>query len=193
MVAAKGSRSSSARRTGEGDSPHITSAKTKARVKMLRERSTLRVATRLAALVMVGASVILAALAQTSASTVEQQLFASVNQARKAQGLPGLKWNEALATAARRHAGLMAQHGSAEHGYAGEPSLASRVTQAGAHFVWLAENVIQGISAEGIQAGFLKSANHRANMLDSDMDSIGVGVVERGGQLFAVEDFSKAK
>jgi len=25
------------------------------------------------------------------------------------------------------------------------------------------------------------------------MDSIGVGVVERGGQLFAVEDFSKAK
>jgi hypothetical protein len=30
-------------------------------------------------------------------------------------------------------------------------------------------------------------------MLDSDMDSIGVGVVERRGQLFAVEDFSKAK
>jgi hypothetical protein len=25
------------------------------------------------------------------------------------------------------------------------------------------------------------------------MDSIGAGVVERGGQLFAVEDFSKAK
>jgi hypothetical protein len=30
-------------------------------------------------------------------------------------------------------------------------------------------------------------------MLDADMDSIGVGVVEHGGQLFAVEDFSKAK
>jgi hypothetical protein len=30
-------------------------------------------------------------------------------------------------------------------------------------------------------------------MLDADMDSIGVGVVERGGQLFAVEDFAKAK
>jgi uncharacterized protein YkwD len=107
--------------------------------------------------------------------------------------LPDLKWNETLAAAARRHAGLMAQHGSAEHGYAGEPTLASRITKAGGHFVWLAENVIQGASAEGIQEGFLKSANHRANMLDSDMDSIGVGVVERGGQLFAVEDFSKAK
>jgi uncharacterized protein YkwD len=148
---------------------------------------------RLAAVAIVGFSGIIAAPAQTGASAAEQQLFAGVNRTRRAWGLPDLKWNDALAAAARRHAGLMAQHGSAEHGYAGEPSLASRVTQAGAHFVWLAENVIQGSSPEGMQAGFLKSANHRANMLDPDMDSIGVGVAERGGQLFAVEDFSKAK
>ncbi len=147
----------------------------------------------LAAVVMVGAFASLAAQAQSGASAAEQQLFAGVNRARKAQGLPGLKWNDALTAAARRHAGVMAQHGTAEHGFAGEPSLASRATQAGAHFYWLAENVIQGTSAEGIQEEFLKSPHHRANILDSDMDSIGVGVVERGGQLFAVEDFSKAK
>ena len=153
----------------------------------------MRVAIRLAAFVVVGVFALLTAQAQTGASTIEQQLFAGVNRARKAQGLPGLKWNEALAMAARRHARLMAQHGSAEHGYAGEPGLASRVTQAGARFVSVAENVIQGTSADEIQEKFLKSANHRANMLDAEMDSIGVGVVERGGQLFAVEDFSKAK
>jgi uncharacterized protein YkwD len=152
-----------------------------------------RIVIRLAALVMVGVFALLVAQAQTGASAIEQQLFAGVNRARKAQGLPGLKWNEALATAARRHARLMAQHGSAEHGFAGEPSLPARVTQAGAHFVSVAENVIQGTSAEEIQEEFLKSANHRANILDAEMDSIGVGVVERGGQLFAVEDFSKAK
>jgi uncharacterized protein YkwD len=152
----------------------------------------MRIVIRLAVLVM-ATSVILALQAQSGASAAEQQLFASVNQTRRAQGLPDLKWNETLAVAARRHAALMAQHGSAEHGYAGEPTLASRVTKAGGHFVWLAENVIQGTSAEVIQEGFLKSANHRANMLDSDMDSIGVGVVERSGQLSAVEDFSKAK
>jgi uncharacterized protein YkwD len=39
----------------------------------------------------------------------------------------------------------------------------------------------------------MKSPPHRANILDKDMDSIGVGVVERGGQLFAVEDFSQAR
>jgi uncharacterized protein YkwD len=153
----------------------------------------MRIMITLAAVVMVGFCAIFTSQAPTSASATEQKLFTGVNRARKAQGLPGLKWDEALATAAQRHAGLMAQHGSAEHGYAGEPSLASRVTQAGGHFVWLAENVIQGTSAEGVQEGFLKSANHRANMLDADTDSIGVGVVERGGQLFAVEDFSKAK
>jgi uncharacterized protein YkwD len=153
----------------------------------------MRIMVNLAALAVVCISAIVAGQAQTGASAAEQQLFAGVNRARKAQGLPGLKWDEALAAAARRHAGLMAQHGSAEHGYAGEPSLASRATQAGAHFVWLAENVIQGRNVEMVQEEFLKSANHRANMLDADMNSVGVGVVERGGQLFAVEDFSKAK
>ncbi len=153
----------------------------------------MRIMIKLVALAMVCVSAIVAGQAQTGASAAEQQLFAGVNRARKAQGLPGLKWNDALAAAARRHAALMAQHDSAEHGYAGEPSLASRGTQAGAHFVWLAENVIQGSSVEVIQEEFLKSANHRANMLDADMNSIGVGVIERGGQMFVTEDFSKAK
>jgi uncharacterized protein YkwD len=153
----------------------------------------MRIMVALAAFLMVGASASLIEQAPTGASAAEQELFAGVNRARKAQRLPELKWDEALAAAARRHAGVMAKHGSAEHGFAGEPSLASRASQAGAHFVFLAENVIQGTSAEGVQAGFLNSARHRANMLDTDMDSIGVGVVERGGQLFAVEDFSKAK
>jgi len=153
----------------------------------------MRIMTRAAMLLVFGLAAFLTVQAQTSASVAEVQLFTSVNRARRAQGLPALKWNDALAAAARRHAGLMAQRGAAEHGFAGEPSLASRVTQAGGHFVWLSENVVQGPAVETIQAEFLKSPNHRANMLDSDMDSIGVGVVERGGKLFAVEDFSKAK
>jgi len=149
--------------------------------------------TRTAVLFIVGLVAFLPTQAQTGASTAEAQLFASVNRARRSQGLPVLKWNDALAAAARRHAGLMAQRGAAEHGFAGEPALAARATQAGARFVWLSENVARGPGVENIQAEFLGSANHRANMLDSDMDSIGVGVVERGGQLFAVEDFCKAK
>jgi uncharacterized protein YkwD len=148
---------------------------------------------RVAALLLVGLCAFAAARAQSGAGAAELQLYAAVNRARRAQGLPGLRWNEALATAARRHARLMAQHRAAEHGFAGEPGLASRVTRAGAHFSWVAENVGRGAGVDLIETEFLRSPNHRANILDSDMDSIGVGVVERGGQWFAVEDFSKAK
>jgi uncharacterized protein YkwD len=154
-------------------------------------RVTIRI--RLASVVLVGLFAIFVARAQTGGTVAEQELFASVNRARRAQGLPVLKWNDALATAAHRHAALMAEHAAAEHGFPGEPSLASRVTQAGARFVWVSENVARGATVELIHAEFSKSPNHRANMLDSDMDSIGVGIVERSGELFAVEDFCKAK
>jgi len=39
----------------------------------------------------------------------------------------------------------------------------------------------------------MKSASHRGNILDRDMDSIGVGVVERHREWFVVEDFSQAR
>lgn len=153
----------------------------------------MRTRSGLAILAIIAISAFSAVHGQNGASAAEQQLFASVNRERRVRGLPPLRWSDPLATAARRHAGLMAQRGQAEHGFTGEPSLPSRATQAGARFISLAENVAQGPGVEVIQSEFLRSANHRANMMDTDMDSIGVGVIERGGQLFAVEDFSKAK
>ncbi len=146
------------------------------------------VATAIAALVLC-----CLAYSQTDNSREERELFASVNQARRAQGLPPLQWNESLAIAARRHASVMAERGSAQHGFDGEPSLSVRVKQAGARFTWLSENVTQGPSPEFIHVQFMKSPPHRANILDRDMDSIGIGIVERHGQLFAVEDLSQAR
>jgi uncharacterized protein YkwD len=153
----------------------------------------MRIIIRLAGVILVAVLAISAVRAQSGGTVAEQELFASVNRARRAQGLTALKWNDALAAAAHRHAALMAEHGAAEHGFAGEPSLGPRVTQAGVRFVWVAENVARGATLEMIHAEITKSPNHRANMLDSDMDSIGVGIVERDGELFAVEDFCKAK
>jgi uncharacterized protein YkwD len=153
----------------------------------------MRIRARLAAVAMVGIMLCWSAYGEMPVLRVERELFASVNQARRAQGLSPLRWDESLATAARRHAEVMAEHRSAQHGFEGEPSLSARVKQAGVHFSWLAENVIQGPSPEFIHEQFMKSPPHRANILDRDMDSIGVGVVEQGGQLFAVEDFSQAR
>lgn len=152
----------------------------------------MRVVIRCAAALAICGAFLLSAWTQTS-TNAERELFASVNQTRRTQGLPALKWDEALATAARHHAVQMAKHGAAQHVFAGEPNLPSRATQAGCRFYSLSENVIQGTTLEAIHAEFLQSPNHRANLLDTDMDSIGVGVAEHGGQLFVVEDFSKAK
>jgi len=153
----------------------------------------MRIGTRLAAMAMVGIMLCWPAYSQTPTLRAERELFAAANQARRAQGLAPLRWDESLATAARRHAKVMAVRGSAQHGFEGEPSLSARVKQAGAHFSWLSENVTQGPTPEFIHVQLMKSPPHRANILDRDMDSIGVGVVERDGQFFAVEDFSQAQ
>ncbi len=130
--------------------------------------------------------------AQQKAGSAERALLGSANRERKAQGLRPLKWDDHLASAARQHALVMAQHNSISHQFSGEPGLSDRASRAGARFTMLAENVAEGPSVAVIHALWMKSPPHRANLLDADADSIGIGVAERKGQLFAVEDFSKA-
>jgi uncharacterized protein YkwD len=148
---------------------------------------------RMAALITLLTLISVSALAQQTRLDAERQLFNAVNQERKAHGLPPLKLDEALSTAARRHAQRMAEQGTLSHQFPGEPSLPSRAKAAGAHFSWLSENVDEGPNATAIHQSFMKSPQHRANILDGDMDSAGIGVAEGNGQMFAVEDFSKAQ
>jgi len=148
---------------------------------------------RLAILIALLALYSAAGLAQQKTSDAERQLLNAVNQERKAHGLPSLAYDAALADAARKHAQRMAEQGTISHQLPGEPALPARAKAAGAHFTWLSENVDEGPTAAVIHQSFMKSPQHRANILDSDMDSAGIGVAERNGQLFAVEDISKAK
>jgi len=124
---------------------------------------------------------------------VERDLFDYANHERSAQGLPALRWSNSLANAAQKHASVMAEQGSLSHQFPGESSLPKRASLAGVKYVWLAENVAQGPNAQLIHAQWVKSPAHRANLLDRDMDSIGIAVSQRDGQWFAVEDFSKAR
>jgi uncharacterized protein YkwD len=148
-----------------------------------------RMAVLIALLTLASAS----ALSQQKTSDAERQLFNAANQERKAHGLSSLACDEALANAARKHAQRMAEQGTVSHQFPGEPDLPTRAKAAGAHFTWLSENVDQGPNPTAIHQSFMKSPQHRANILDSDMDSAGIGIAERNGQMFAVEDFSKAK
>jgi uncharacterized protein YkwD len=134
-----------------------------------------------------------AASAQEYSSRAERQLLAATNREREARGLPGLRWNQALAEAARRHAQIMVEHQTISHQFPGEPSLPTRATQAGVKFTALAENVAEAPSAAEIPNLWMHSPGHRANILDPSLDSIGIAVAERNGEFYAVQDFSKAK
>jgi hypothetical protein len=83
------------------------------------------------------------------------------------------------------------QH-SLSHQLPGEPDLQTRTAQAGAHFREIAENVAMGNGAEGVQQEWMKSAPHRANILDPRLTNIGIGVVEHAGYWYAVVDFDAA-
>jgi len=88
---------------------------------------------------------------------------------------------------------VMAAQRNVAHTLPGEPSLPGRATHAGAHFSWLSENIVESTDAATAHSQFMNSPTHRANILDSDMDTVGIGIVDRGGSLFVVEDFEKAK
>lgn len=133
------------------------------------------------------------AWAQKGASAAERSLYEAVNHERKAHRLGTLKWDQGLAIAARGHAQEMAKRRAVEHNFPGEPSLPSRVTKAGARFISISENVVQAPSAKVAHSEFMHSPNHKANILDPDVDAIGIGVAQRGELLFVVQDFSKAK
>ena len=147
------------------------------------------------------AAVVLAALLLTPIShaaaspqygSPESMLFDAANHSRAAAGLPPVQWDAALAAAARQHAQRMAQHNTISHQFPGELPLQQRAMQIGAHFSLIAENVAEGPTVLGLHTQWMNSPPHRANLLDREVNAVGIAVVQSGGQLFAVEDFSAA-
>ncbi len=124
-------------------------------------------------------------------SVAEQYLFAEANAERSQRGLPLLRWDGALYQAAGRHCVEMARRESISHQYPGEPDLAERGKAAGARFSRIAENVAEAGTAVIIHDAWMNSPGHRANLLDPNVNAIGISVIRRNRQLYAVQDFEK--
>lgn len=125
-------------------------------------------------------------------TVAEQYLFNAANQERLERGLQPLQWDETLHRAAERHAGEMAARESISHQYPGEAGLAARGRAAGARFTVIAENVAEAWSAPVIHDAWMRSPEHRANLLDPRVNAVGISVYRRDGQLYAVEDFDRS-
>jgi uncharacterized protein YkwD len=123
-------------------------------------------------------------------TVAEQYLLAAANEARASQGLPPVHLDRVLTEASAFHAREMAGHAGISHQFDGEPELAARGANAGAHFSLISENVGEAPSSVIIHDLWMHSPGHRANLLDPNVDAIGIAVVMRNNELYAVEDFA---
>jgi uncharacterized protein YkwD len=127
---------------------------------------------------------------EVSLTVAEQYLLAAANQDRANQGLPPLRLDPVLTQASAFHAREMAQHADISHQFEGEPELAERGANAGVHFSLIAENVGEAPTSVIIHDLWMHSPHHRANLLDPNVNTIGIAIVSRDHQLYAVEDFA---
>jgi uncharacterized protein YkwD len=123
----------------------------------------------------------------------ERQLLELVNQARTRMALPALALDAGLTQAARAHAEAMFTARQLSHQFAGEASLPNRL--AAATRMQLdreGENVAFDFDAADAQKNLMLSPPHRANLLNSSYNVIGLGIVRSGNRLYIVQDFAHA-
>lgn len=131
-------------------------------------------------------------VAQEKMDPSARLLFDRANHERTSRGIRPLKWDAALAEAARQHALKMAEQEKLSHQLPGEPELAIREKDAGAKISAAAENIALGPNVADIHTGWMNSPGHRRNLLNPIYDSVGIAVVQRGDLFWAVEDFARS-
>jgi uncharacterized protein YkwD len=131
-----------------------------------------------------------AAPAARPSNSAEQMLYDAVNRERATLGLRQLQWDNALANAARLHTTLLATHDALSHRFDGEADLQTRLRMAGASFSLVAENVAEAPDVSTLHIAWMNSAPHRANILDPQVDSIGIAIERRGEEYYATQDFA---
>lgn len=118
--------------------------------------------------------------------------MALANRERSQRGLPLLKWDAALAEAALKHTRRMVSEGGAiEHQYAGELELSERAGLSGAHFDLIEENIAVGPTPSEIHDAWMHSKGHRDNMLNRQVNRVGIAVLADRGVLYATADYSR--
>ncbi|MDR3742060.1 MAG: CAP domain-containing protein [Terracidiphilus sp.] len=120
-----------------------------------------------------------------------EQLMALANRSRAQAGLAPLKWDESLAAAARAHTLRMASEGPISHRYGGEAGLSDRAAHTGAHFDLIEENVAIGPDPATIHEEWMQSPGHRANLLNGEVNRVGIAVVSARGVLYATADYAQ--
>jgi hypothetical protein len=122
-------------------------------------------------------------------SSAEKRIFEELNRERASNGLSALQWDDHAASAARVHAQLLAENGKLSHQFSGEATLPERLGATGARFTVSAENVARTEYIEDVHPALMGSSGHRANILSTSYNAVGIGVVENQGRIYVTQDF----
>jgi uncharacterized protein YkwD len=126
----------------------------------------------------------------TPTHPISSAILNRVNADRAGSGLPGLSWNRQLYCLATDWSKQMAASGSLRH-----RDLNVTIRSAGyERYRTLGENILRGgtgMTGEQMEAAWMASAPHRANILSSSFTSIGIGLaVSPDGTLaYATQNF----
>ena len=115
----------------------------------------------------------------SAATTLERALVTKINASRAVYGLRALPVRSGLTWRAHDHSLSMARQHRIYH------SDLSKVCC----YRSVGENVGYASTLYRVHRAFMESPGHRANLMASKWDSIGVGVVQSGGYLWVTEIF----
>jgi uncharacterized protein YkwD len=129
-------------------------------------------------------------------AAVRKEMFERVNAARAAAGLPAVVADPRLATAAQKHADDMLSRRYYNHLTPEGLTPRDRIEDAGLFSSLVAENIAEGeFSVAEVMDGWMKSEEHRANILNPRVTALGVGLAvgrfEDRLRLLWVQDFAR--
>ena len=133
---------------------------------------------------LVAGFIAIVAPAANALTSVESCFYQAINRERAAVGHHALTLKSDLTSIARNHSQKMAHDGTIYH----NTNLGNDIQGD-----WYAagENVGMGPDCQSIHDAFMSSPGHKANILDTDYNQVGVGVAfDSDGTVYITEDFA---
>lgn len=134
-----------------------------------------------------------AASSEDAPRAMERDVFDRVNDERAERGLPPVAWDDRLAELARDWSREMADTGELRHQDLGAALQGGEVEG----YTSVGENVFSGtgpVTSGRVHEGWMRSQDHRGNVLEPGWDRLGVGVVcAEDGSVWATQEFGRTR
>lgn len=121
------------------------------------------------------------------------QMYILVNRERVKLDLAPYEFDKELSVIAKQHSADMIEHKYFEHTSPTEGTAQDRIFKAGIACGGSGENIATNMTVERAHIALMKSPGHRANILSTYYDHIGIGIEKHpDGSLMVTQDFCKA-